>query len=143
MKKWILVIVTLIIASGSMFFLFNKTEDEKPLYKNVSMKGYKQKMDDKEDFIIYIYSPTCTFCKSFKPTLNETIKETDLKILALDTSVSDNLDNTFFNKYKIEHTPTLIYYSRGEEKDRREGNISKKDLLEFLEPYRNVGTAKK
>ncbi|GAB6523447.1 thioredoxin family protein [Bacillus cereus] len=93
--------------------------------------------------MLYIYSPTCTFCKSFKPTLNETIKETDLKILALDTSVSDNLDNTFFNKYKIEHTPTLIYYSRGEEKDRREGNISKKDLLEFLEPYRNVGTAKK
>ncbi|GAB6523443.1 hypothetical protein [Bacillus cereus] len=56
MKKWILVIVTLIIASGSMFFLFNKTEDEKPLYKNVSMKGYKQKMNDKEDFVIYIFS---------------------------------------------------------------------------------------
>lgn len=123
-------------------FSFKKTEDEKPLYKNVSMKEYKQKMNNKEDFVMYIYSPTCTFCKSFKPTLNETIKETDLKILALDTSISENLDNTFLNKYKIEHTPTLIYYSRGEEKDRREGNLSKKDLLKFLEPYTNVGTAK-
>ncbi|MGR5907930.1 hypothetical protein ACT7DL_16260 [Bacillus paranthracis] len=43
MKKWIFTLVTLVLTAAVVFIVINSNTLEKPDYKNVSLKEYKQK----------------------------------------------------------------------------------------------------
>ena len=43
MKKWIFTLVTLVLTVAVVFIVINSNTLEKPDYKNVSLKEYKQK----------------------------------------------------------------------------------------------------
>lgn len=49
-------------------------------YQEISYEKLLTKLENKETFILYIGSSTCTACESFKPTLESVIKDYQIKV---------------------------------------------------------------
>lgn len=131
-EKWLIVFVTLFIIT-LIFVLFQSTTNDDQAYENINLAEYNEKLKEKEDFFVYIYSPKCLSCKNLAPALNSIIKKTGTKVFALDISKEKNNNKDFFKKHKIELTPTLISYKGGAEKSRKIGKVSENNLKIFLE----------
>ncbi|MEK5176763.1 thioredoxin family protein [Heyndrickxia sp. FSL W8-0496] len=134
MKKWYLTVIALVlIGVTSTLVIVQKAKSNEDNYKNISLHDLERKLDQKESFITYIYSTTCPACKKLRPVLNSTIKEKKVEVLALNISLEENYDEQFFKENNIKVTPTLIYFNDGVEKGKKEGNISKKALENFID----------
>lgn len=131
-KKWVIVFIVVFIMAIS-FVLFQTDTKEEQRYTDIDLTVFQEKLNSSEEFYIYIYSPSCFACKELAPSLNSIIREKELEVLALDVSKENNINEEFFKKYKISHTPTLINYKEGNEKSRKIGKMSENDLSNFFE----------
>lgn len=127
-----LIILSIIILALLTTYLIKENIGDTPLYKNISLDEYKNKITNKETFYIYIYSPQCPACKKSMSVVNGFIKKYKIEMLAVNTSEKENKDSKFFSNNKIEYIPTLIYYKNGAEYSRLVGTISQKDIEEFF-----------
>ncbi|HDR8053353.1 TPA: thioredoxin, partial [Bacillus cereus] len=82
-KKIMFSTFVILLSIGSLFFIFTSKDLEKPSYKNIDIKEYKDKIHSKDNFYIYVYKTSCTACQTTKPFLNEVIKEDKKKIFAI------------------------------------------------------------
>ena len=95
----------------------------------VSYKKYEKLIEDKETFILEVTQKDCSACKSFKPKLEEVLKEYDLK--AKEISI-DDLTEEEIETFGISGTPTVIFYIDGEEETtaaRLVGSASKDKII--------------
>lgn len=132
LKKILFSTFVILLSIGSLFFIFNSKDLDKPNYININMKEYKKKLSSKDDFYVYVYKTSCTACQTTKPFLNEVIKEEEKKVFAINMESDENMDIDFLKKENIKKTPTLLYYKKGEEMNRVEGIQSKAELKKFL-----------
>lgn len=87
-------------------------------YDEVSYKELNKMLKNKNDFILYIGSSTCSHCKEYKETLNKVIEDYNLDIKYIDISkLSEKDSSEFQSNYPISGTPTTIFIEDGEEKD--------------------------
>ncbi|MEC2075578.1 thioredoxin family protein [Metabacillus fastidiosus] len=97
-----------------------------PNYQNIILpEEVEKKIENKEDFIVYFYSPDCQYCQATTPVLMPVAKEAGVHI--------DQFNLMEFKEestgYNITSTPTLIHFKDGEEAERIVG-------------YQNEGTFK-
>jgi thiol-disulfide isomerase/thioredoxin len=136
MKKWIFTLVTLVLKSAVfVFIVINSNTLEKPDYKNVSLKEYKQKISSQNSYFMYVYKTSCGVCQEMKPSMNKVIKQEKAEIFALNAEEPSNLDGDFFEQNKLNKSPTLLYYKDGKELDRLEGFHSTEELNTFVQKY--------
>ena len=73
----------------------------------------KSKLNQKESFLLYIFSSNCLGCRIFEPVLNNYIKDNAAVIYAIDVSLVDfPTDNILVN---YEYTPTISLIRDGKE----------------------------
>jgi len=131
-KKILFSTFVILLSIGSLFFIFTSKDLDKPDYTNINMKEYKNKLNAKDNFYIYVYKTSCTACQTTKPFLNEVIKEEEIKVFAINMESDENMDIDFLKNENIQKTPTLLHYKKGEEINRVEGLQSKAGLKKFL-----------
>ncbi|USK34505.1 thioredoxin family protein [Bacillus sp. F19] len=91
---------------------------EDPNYQNIILpEEVDEKMDKKEDFVIYYFSPTCEHCKRTTPELMPAAEEAGVEIGQLNLLEFED----GWQQYGIEVTPTLVRYQNGKEVERVEG----------------------
>lgn len=79
-------------------------------YQTISLSEVDAKVDNKDTFILYVYSPTCGGCIAFKPILENVIKSKNLIVYALLYS-----DITSGHELKsLSGTPSVVVYKEGE-----------------------------
>lgn len=84
----------------------------------ISVEDYKNKIANKEDFIIIFTQTNCGGCIRFKPVLNELLLEKNLTIFEIDLKQISEEDFFYFiDDCSIESTPTLVFYKDGIEMD--------------------------
>ena len=86
-------------------------------YEEVSVDTVFQMLDDKESFILFIGSSTCSHCASFEPKLNQVIKKYQVKVYYLDVNQLTETENAKFNA-RISYgnsTPVTVFIKDGEE----------------------------
>ena len=109
-----------------------ETEYSIDSYVGIGYEEFMKKCENKEDFILYIYSPTCLACKDFSPILTRYITTYDARIYAIKTSdIGPGISYAY--------TPTIQLFNNGE---LQEGINSIKDEKVFssynnLEKYFN------
>ncbi len=122
----LILIPLLIIMSGCG----NKTYDE------ITYDELKTMLDNKESFVLFIGSATCSHCDAYKVTLNKVIKEYDVDIKYIDISeMSDTEVSSLQAKFPFSGTPTTIFIEDGEEEstfNRIEGESSYSEVIEAL-----------
>lgn len=139
MKK-ILVILTTILCLGTLtgcdssrYEVVNKLDGEYTSYEDITYNEYKEKVDNKESFVVLLYQTGCSHCEEFEPKLNKVIEEYNLRIYALNLSnLTDKEYAVVKNKTFISGTPTTVSIKLGKYETKLVGNKDEQEILKFL-----------
>lgn len=112
-----------------------------PNYQNIILpEELDQKIVDKEDFVVYMFSASCNYCKDTTPKIMPIVNELGLDLPQFNLLESPN----YQAKYGVEYTPTLIAFEDGVEVERLVGGIVEEgspegatlgDFQAFFEKY--------
>lgn len=140
MKKAIFILLGVVLVFGGLFFAvdyknkqaignsdnpYGKTKLDQetikllddPLYQNqVTPNTLAEKLENKEDVTLYIYSPKCSYCVQTTPILVPLAEEMDVNLEKLNLLEFDT--KKLRKEYSIEGTPTVIHFENGKEVDR-------------------------
>lgn len=131
MKK---VLIILLILFGLTGCMGPKT------YKEITYEDFKSKIENKDDFILFIGSETCSACSAYKYTVNKIVENYHLEINYIDIS---KLDEKELGKLKsvvnFNGTPTTAFIKNGKESEKRiVGNQKYSKVVEKLEDYNYI-----
>ena len=95
-------------------------------YQNIlTSKKLKDKMKNKETFYVYFFSPICPHCKRSTPYINDAFENAGQKIYQYNVLE----DQSAFNTYGFDATPTTIYFKDGAVADKVIGEVSNTDTI--------------
>ncbi len=103
-------------------------------YDEISYSDLNKMIDNKEDFILFIGSSSCSACAVYEVTLNDIIKEYNVDVKYIDLSkLSDQDESVLVSEFPITGTPTTVFVTNGDEKDthnRINGSAKKSKIVE-------------
>lgn len=155
MKKVLIFAAVFIVLFGALAFVTSYQQKEKaagnpygkdklnpatddqlddPNYQDIILpEEVDEKIDNKEDFIVYYFSPTCEYCQRTTPILMPVAKDAGVEIDQLNLLEFED----GWEKYGIKATPTLVKYEDGKEVDRVEGSNDKAYFKELLNKWKS------
>jgi len=118
-----------------------KEEKAKKELQEITFEEYNTKINNEEDFVLYIGSTNCGHCSSFKPKLEEVINENNVDVYYLDISkITDQEYSKLKNKVFLTGTPTTTYFVKGKYgADKIVGDKDKNEIVSFLEKIGYIG----
>ena len=112
-------------------------------YDEITYDEYKQMMDNKESFILFIGSNQCSHCTNYKKTLNNVIKKYGVDVKYIDiASLSDSDLSAFKSHVSFSGTPTTIFISKGKEKSHYNRIVGDQDYSTVVEKFKKNGYIK-
>ena len=109
MKK-IIILLTIILSIFIITGCASKTYDE------INYNELEKMINEKQDFILFIGSETCSACSSFKITVNELVKNYKVDIKYIDVSkLTDSEEEKLIEQFPFDATPTTILVKKGKE----------------------------
>ncbi|HEM3587743.1 TPA: thioredoxin [Streptococcus suis] len=121
-RKYSLLVVLTILVVGGAFFLSqsaaapNESDYVKAVknYQAISIDEVEQKVQDEEEFILYIGRETCPYCRDFVPKLTEAVERSHATIYYLDSESDPNGKIQQFRQSQgLTTVPSLTYYKSG------------------------------
>lgn len=84
-------------------------------YQSISLTEVAEKIQNKENFYLYVGRPTCHYCEQFAPKLEEAIVNTQIAVYYLNTDQEELTEvQAFATKEGIQTVPNLAYYQDGQ-----------------------------
>ncbi|MDO5026561.1 MAG: thioredoxin family protein [Tissierellia bacterium] len=83
-------------------------------FKKVDIKELNEKVDNKDDFVVYLGRKTCPFCLKLVPDLEDIMKELGQDTYYLDVEETNKEMDAFFDKYNLEYVPSLLVFKQGQ-----------------------------
>jgi thioredoxin len=112
MKKWLCLLCALLAVT------FITACSKYTTYEEVSFDTVMKMLDEKQSFILFIGSSSCSHCATYEPKLNSVIKEYQVKVYFIDVSKLSDTENSKLNA-KISYgnaTPMTVFIENGKEK---------------------------
>lgn len=129
MKKILKAIVLLFVVT----IMFCGCSKEERIVE-ISLDEFKEKMANKESFVLYVGNEGCSHCISYRPVLEQVLEDYDITIYQIDNSKLDNSEFAEFRTYvNISGTPTVAFIADGEEEstlNRITGEVSRETTIE-------------
>ena len=111
-------------------------------YDEISYSDLNKMLKDKENFVLFIGSETCSACNAYKITINKIVEKYGVDIKYLDISKLDDTENSELHaNFAFSGTPTTIFIEDGEEKDsfnRINGNVKYSKVVEKLQENKYI-----
>lgn len=108
MKKIVMIVALMGV------FLITGCGNKITTFTEIDYDTYIEMVDNKESFVLYLGSATCSHCQSFKPTLEQIIKDYQLDIKYIDAySLTEKEYSILQNKTKLQGTPTVVFIKDG------------------------------
>lgn len=136
MNKIIMALLIIVVAFAiGTVLVKNKTHTEtnqsstENSLNSINMSDLQKKIKDKQDVLVYFYSPECEHCKKTTPILKKINNSLNLNLKAFNILN----DKESWDKYKIQGTPTIIYFRNGKEEKRLIGERGEKEYTQWFE----------
>ena len=135
----VLVCILVILVCTLLLVIGKKYNPSKSEYESV-LNGLKEKIDNKEKFVLVITQTGCSHCMAYLPVLDEIGKDYKLTFYDINmTNLSDE-EKTEFNKLvRISGTPTTIFYTDGEEKTTTSRLVGEKTKEKIINRLKSEG----
>jgi thiol-disulfide isomerase/thioredoxin len=105
-----------------------------PNYQNIILPDeLEAKLENKEDTIVYFFSPVCEHCKVTTPVLMPVAEEVGVEINQFNLLEYED----GWNQYGITATPTLVHYKDGKEVARSEGSNTDEAFRSLLTEWKS------
>lgn len=105
-------------------------------YEEIEYDEFIEKIENKDDFVLFIGSATCQHCDVFKETVKSVVKNYQIKIYYIDINkFSEQQTNKFKTYINFSATPTTVFIYNGDEKttyNRINGNLSYDKVIDKL-----------
>ena len=129
-KKIIVIIASILVVAGLIIYYFIHSYDSNLI--EINYNELKEKIDNKEDFVLCVSRTTCIHCQDYKPKLKKVGYKYKIDIYLL----NDDELKMFKNTVSFDgSTPITIFFKNGEEKTtatRIEGDVSEEKLINKL-----------
>ena len=113
-KKIIIGIIILIVVVIGIFLIFNKEDNH---LITLNKNELKEKIDNKDSFILVISQAGCSHCAEYIPILKEILNDNDIKAYIVDLKAFSKSDRQYLNTIaNTSGTPTTLFIEKGEEK---------------------------
>ena len=111
MKKGLLVIllITFLVGCNKEKFYLEEKYYNNSSFEEITKAELQSLEDNKESFLIMVYTSGCFSCMDFEKVLTDFSKENNLQILRINIA---NIENTKLSN-KIKYTPSLVIYRDG------------------------------
>ena len=94
-------------------------------YEEIDYDTFLEKLENKDNFILFIGSNDCQHCTLYKEKVNKIINKYDIMIYYIDISkFSKEQSNEFKTYINFSGTPTTVFIEDGQEKADDKGNVS-------------------
>lgn len=136
-----IVFAILIICLATIIVIFNKSNDND--YKEISYSEYKELVNDKKTFILYVHQTGCSHCNTFSPILKKVVRNNEINNcygLNLSDMTKDELIE-FSSSVSVSGTPTTIFFFDGIE-DEYDHVVGVKSEKVLTNKFRNKGFIK-
>ena len=131
MKKLGVLLGVVALLLGGIYFA-TRPEDTSAILTELSAEELGTKMEQGEAFTIYVYSDTCNYCKVFKPTLLDYLKENKQSIYQVNVTNEPEWNQVKgLLGDKFQGTPALFSFTDGKIADYRVGNLPKEELANY------------
>ncbi len=108
-------------------------EENVKLFEKVISTQAEELLSNKDLAVIYIGRATCPFCRKFAKKLSALTNKINTTIYYVDSSnFSDNLIDSFREKYNIVTVPGFIVSKKGEIEVRCDSSLSENEILDLL-----------
>lgn len=131
MKKiLILILVPLLLICGC----------SKKTYTEISYDDFKQKIDNKESFILFIGAESCAHCATYKPTLNSVINKYNVDVYYIDIDKLSSKESSYLNNaVPFTGTPTTVFIKNGKEESTYNRIVGDMDFEYIVEKFKKNG----
>ena len=123
------------IITGAVILKTKQIAMDKHLIE-LNYKELKEKVDNKESFILVVTKTTCSYCAEYKPVLKEVLYENDIYAYYIEQDLLDNDERAKMNEIaNVQETPTTIFIENGAEsstQSRFKGNQPKAEIITKL-----------
>lgn len=123
------IVITILIV---LFLAIGKAKEGYLLELNLNK--LKEKIENKETFVLCISKTTCSHCNDYKPKLKSIANEYNIDIYYIDVDKYD--EEEFSNLISFDgSTPTTIFIKNGDEEttsNRINGDVSKRKIIDKL-----------
>ena len=131
-KKFFIISICSLILIIIFIVAFNYYS--RPRLYELDVNQVKEKIDNKDSFILCISATYCIHCKEYKPKLEDISKEYRMDIYYIDfDKYSDKEQELFRNYVSFDGgTPVTLFIKNGEEEttvNRINGNVSKDKII--------------
>ncbi|MDQ0232367.1 thioredoxin family protein [Metabacillus malikii] len=105
-----------------------------PNYQNIILPDeLDEKLANKEEVIVYFFSPECVHCKNATPELMPAAEDVGVKIEQYNVLEFEQA----WTEFNIESTPTLIHFKDGKEVARTKGANTKEGYTSILTEWKS------
>ena len=144
-KKVISIIVILAILFGGftiiMLFKNNNKNESKNLVE-MNTKTFKEKINNKDSFILLITKEGCSHCAEYLPVFINVLEKYNLTAYKLDLADMSDSDKEYLADIaNISGTPTTVFIENGEETtvlNRIVGSASRKTVIDRLKTMKYI-----
>jgi len=101
----------------------------------INTENFDTFLNNNDISLIYIKASWCGPCKQLSPIVDEIGMETGSEITIAKIDADEEMD--FVKSLNVRNIPTLLFYQKGDLKDRSVGLKSKKDIYKIIEGLSN------
>lgn len=127
------IIIIFILILG--FLIINNILNKEGELKKITYNEIKQKINNKEDFVLIVSRTTCSHCISYKPKVEQIAKKEGLIIYYIDYDEEKNQEK-LLNELNLDgSTPITLFFKNGKETsvlNRLEGDLESNKVTERL-----------
>ena len=132
----LIIVLGVILVIGTILFIVLANNSKVDYVKKITIAELKEKIDNKDSFILVITQDTCSHCKAYLPTLTKIGREHNITFYDVSRTNLNEEDSTYLkNVANVEGTPTTIFIVDGAEKstlNRIEGNAQEYKVIDKL-----------
>lgn len=111
-----------------------------PKYTEISYEQLKEKLDNKDTFVLLLGSDTCSACANYKITMEKVMKDKKIEIFYVNLNLLSEQDYAkIYSKFVVNSTPTTIFIKDGEEISTYERLTKSEDYKTVVEKLEKLG----
>jgi thioredoxin 1 len=95
----------------------------------LTKENFEAFIKENDKCVIDLWAPWCGPCKMLAPNLEAACEEKKVPL----GKVNIDVEKGIAEEYGVMSIPTIIKFRKGEEADRKIGNVSKDTILDFLD----------
>ena len=141
-KQIITGLILIVIVVGLCFGIFMlaklmEEKDSSEFFIELTGTELKEKVENKESFILVVTRSGCQYCEKYKPIFRETVEEYKVKAYFINTAKFNKDETNFYHShFNVQTTPQTLFINEGEEttvSNRIVGSAPKYKIVERLE----------